>query len=129
MPSPIDLKRTAIHLAPNGSLRPVEGFDLDYDGYMEQFCSPGSPGALAHVVHSDRDWPAWEVHPEGDELVFLLSGRASFYQDVGGRVERIDVGPGEGLVNPAGVPHTADVIEPFTALYLTPCPGTHHIPR
>jgi hypothetical protein len=41
----------------------------------------------------------------------------------------MEVGPHEAVINPAGVPHTANVIEAFLALYITPGPGTEHIPR
>lgn len=38
----------------------------------------------------------------------------------------IHIGPGTGATPVEGF---ADVIEPFSAVYLTPCPGTKHRPR
>jgi hypothetical protein len=58
-----------------------------------------------------------------------MQGKAEFIHDFGGTHRRSIVGPSEAVVNPAGVPHTANVIEPFTAVYLTPCPDTKHLPR
>jgi hypothetical protein len=37
--------------------------------------------------------------------------------------------PGEAMVNPRGVWHTADVHEPGKGLFVTPGRGTEHRPR
>ena len=81
------------------------------------------------IERSPADWPVWECHPQGDEPVLVLSGRAVFIQALDAGDQHIEDGAGEALVNPAGVWHTADVHEPLTALYLTPCPGTEHRAR
>jgi mannose-6-phosphate isomerase-like protein (cupin superfamily) len=78
---------------------------------------------------STENWGSWETHPSGEELVLVLSGRAEFIQLIDGVERRVVVGPHEAIINPAGVAHTANVIEPFAALYITPAPGTSHRPR
>ena len=35
-------------------------------------------GRLVMVFDCDRDWPTWEMHPAGDEVVVLISGAATF---------------------------------------------------
>ena len=30
------------------------------------------------------DWPSWEMHPNSDELVFLVSGRVDFVLEADG---------------------------------------------
>jgi len=77
----------------------------------------------------DRTWDVWERHPAGDELVVLLEGRVTLIQDLEGHEHGIEVQAGEGVINPCGVWHTADVHEPGTALYVTPGRGTEHRPR
>lgn len=126
---PFDLLQSdALHLAATG-VRAVPGFGHDYDKYMQAFCTKSDPGRLVCVFETKEPWSSWEIHPEGDEVVIVLRGRASFIQQIDGQERTVVVGPNEAIVNPAGTPHTADVIEPFTALYITPCPGTHHRPR
>ena len=52
----------------------------------------------------DSDWGSWEMHPAGDEIVCLLSGRASFEFE------------GRG--------HVAELTEPGS--FVTPAEGTQH---
>lgn len=126
---PIRLSLDAIHLPAQGNTAVLPEFGNDYDGYMALYCSPEDPGRLMTLGTTTEDWPVWEVHPAGEEVVVVLSGRAEFIQDVSGVMRHVVLGPNEALVNPPGVPHTANVLEPFTALYITPCPGTQHLPR
>lgn len=128
--NPLHLLNDAAHLAAPSRVVPVPGFAHDYERYLAAHCTPADAGRLVAVYESKTDWPSWECHPAGDELVVVLSGRARFFQQLPGGDERsVELGPFEALVNPAGVPHTADVLEPFTALYVTPCPGTTHTGR
>lgn len=126
---PLDLLHDAVHLAGDRGLVAVPGFNFDYDGYVAKHCTAAAPGRLTHLATSKEHWPVWEVHPAGDELVVIVSGRAEFIQDVGGELRSVVVGPNQAIINPAGVPHTANVIEPFTAFYVTPAIGTEHRPR
>ena len=71
----------------------------------------------------------WERHPAGDEVVVQLGGRVVVIQDAAGGEQRLELGPGEALINPKGVWHTADVLEPGDSLFITPGRGTEHRPR
>lgn len=129
---PIALDVDPIHLAGDGTSARIEGFGFDppsFEAYMRDHCNPADPGRLAMIEHSETEWGMWECHTGGDELVVVLSGIARFIQQVDGEERPTVVPAGKAIVNPAGVWHTADVIEPFSALYLTPCPGTEHRPR
>ena len=133
---PFDLSKTPIHLGSTaGADHPaVPLFDFGFDGpafeaYIAEHCTPDAPGRLVMVESTPTNWGSWECHPEGDEIVIVLEGRAVFIQEIGGEVRRAAVGPGSTMINPAGVWHTADVEEPMKAIYITPCPGTQHRPR
>jgi hypothetical protein len=76
-----------------------------------------------------RDLAQWERHPAGDELVVQLDGRSILIQDLPDGENRLELGPGQAVINPKGVWHTADVIEPGTALFVTPGVGTEHRER
>jgi quercetin dioxygenase-like cupin family protein len=133
---PFDLSRTPIHLGSRVDAAdpavPLEGFGFDgpaFESYVARHCAPGAPGRLIMVGTTPRNWSAWECHPEGDEIVIVLEGRAVFMQDLDGQLVTAPVGPGSTMINPAGVWHTADVEAPMKAIYITPCPGTKHRPR
>jgi len=116
---PLDLSKTPIHLgsvvgADRGAV-PLPGFGFDgeaFAGYIAAQCAPGAPGRLIMIESTPTDWGAWECHPEGDEIVIVLSGKAELIQLIDGEGRRTAVGPGSAMINPAGVWHTADVADP-----------------
>jgi len=50
-------------------------------------------------------------------------------QDVDGAERVVELRPGQAVINPAGVWHTARVLEPGVALFVTPGRGTEAKPR
>ena len=75
------------------------------------------------------DWKVWEVHPNGDEMVCLLAGKATFI------LEREDgnksvalTGLGSFLVIPRDTWHTVTIEEEATILFITAGEGTRHRP-
>ena len=68
-----------------------------------------------------------EMHPDGDEILYLISGRVKvvFLDDP---LDDVDVRPGDGLVVPQGVWHRVDIIEPSEIVYLTPGPNNEFRP-
>lgn len=125
----LHLLQDAVHLGAPSQALPVLDFGHDYAKYEADFCSKSDPGRLVCLYETKGDWEAWEAHPAGDELVVVLSGRAEFLQEVAGEVRRVVVGSHQAIINPPGVWHTANVLEPFLALFITPGPGTTHRPR
>lgn len=133
---PFDLSKSPIHLDSRAggshSAVPLPGFGFDgpaFEDYIAKHCAPDAPGRLVMVEVSPVDWPMWECHREGDELVIVLEGKGVMIQEIDGQLRRTPVGPGSTMINPAGVWHTADVEVPIKAIYITPCPGTEHRPR
>jgi mannose-6-phosphate isomerase-like protein (cupin superfamily) len=130
--APFDLASTPVHLGLGATAVPLTGFSWSADdlaAYEARFAADGDEGRLVTMGPLTASWTSWERHPAGEELVVVLSGRAELVQRVGGGERRIPLGPGEAVVNPPGVWHTADVHEPGTALYITPGRGTEHEPR
>jgi mannose-6-phosphate isomerase-like protein (cupin superfamily) len=78
---------------------------------------------------AQESWPTWERHPAGEEVVVLLSGRLDLIQRIDGSERRVPMRPGQAVINPVGVWHTADVYEPGDALFITPGEGSEHEPR
>lgn len=119
----------AVHLTAAGGAAAVTPFGHDYDRYIAAHCPTDAPGRLVSIAASPSDWEVWEVHPAGDEVVIVLEGHARFTLDHGDRHEVVELKAGDAVINPAGVPHTADALTPFVALYITPAPGTEHRTR
>jgi hypothetical protein len=114
MTAAFDLTTTYIHLSPGARATPLPDFAWTA-AYLEEY---------------GRRFAADGVdHPAGEEVVVVLSGRVDLVQEIEGKVHRQAVGEGQAIINPTGVWHTADVIEPGMALFITPGMGTEHRPR
>ncbi|WP_416305886.1 cupin domain-containing protein [Neptunicella sp. SCSIO 80796] len=75
----------------------------------------------------ESDWGSWEMHPEGDETVILLSGEATFIIDDGQQRHTLTLQqPGEYVVVPKGLWHTAKTDVATRILFITPGEGTQH---
>lgn len=98
-----DLLSTFVVLNPDLSAAPVavtptlwQDLDRHFEGFKGR--------VLVSSFSFHADWETWEMHPAGDEIVCLLSGRASFV--------------------PRGTWHTAHTSQPTTMLFITPGEGT-----
>ena len=68
-----------------------------------------------------------EMHPDGDEVLYLISGRANVVILDSPGVD-VEMRPGDGLVVPKGVWHRVDILEPCQIVYLTPGPNNEFRP-
>ena len=94
--------------------------DRDYDNFK------GHSLVACHNFHSD--WPSWERHPAGDELVVLLSGTTTLVLRMPTGDESVTLfKQGDYVVVPKNTWHTAKVTEPTTMLFITPGEGTEHV--
>lgn len=132
IPSVFDLSTTFVHLGLGATASELPDFawTKEYlDGYEESTAGDGIEGRLVTMSPVEETWTTWERHPAGEELVVQLSGRSVLIQDLPDGENRLELGPGQATINPKGVWHTADVIEPGRALFITPGRGTSHRPR
>ena len=125
-PGPYDLDATRLIMGPKGDATAKAVTDGFYQELGTDF------GSFAgHVLVSrhefDEPWPTWEVHPHGDEFVYLLSGDVDFRLETahGERVIHIDT-PGAYVVVPRGTWHTASPRKPTAMLFVTPGEGTEN---
>lgn len=68
-----------------------------------------------------------EMHPDGDEVLYLISGRANVVFLDSAEAD-IEMRPGDGLVVPRGIWHRVDILEPCQIVYLTPGPNNEFRP-
>ncbi|MEK7259523.1 MAG: cupin domain-containing protein [Pseudomonadota bacterium] len=74
-----------------------------------------------------ENWPMWEMHPCGDEMVILLTGSVDLVLEkkTGNKVLPLREVGGWALV-PKGMWHTAKVNAPSTLMFITAGEGTQH---
>lgn len=84
---------------------------------------------LLAVLPLRADWTNWEMHPAGDEILYMLEGRSTFVLDLADGAKETTLSTGSMLVVPQGIWHTATVNEPGRMLAITAGLGTQHRPR
>jgi len=110
-------RHTYVHLAPDGAART---FSAEAFWQLPQSASEADGGGwLISEYEFVEDWPTWEMHPEGDEFVYLLSGAVELLLERGDTIERIPVKGAGAVVIPRGVWHTARVRTPSRMLHVT----------
>ncbi len=122
----MNLRDTYLRLRPDASIDKIK-----VDGTFWKRIAAGEFGNfhneyLVTVGESEVDWPFWERHPNGDEIVCLISGKVKFILDGIGEEELLD--PGDFAFVPQGVWHTARLTAPATLLFITAGEGTEHRP-
>jgi mannose-6-phosphate isomerase-like protein (cupin superfamily) len=85
-------------------------------------------GRLVCLFEFDADWPTWEVHPAGDEIVFLLNGAIDLVLDEPGGERTVELRARAACIVPRGVWHRAIVHAPSSALHITRGAGTRNRP-
>ncbi len=126
-----DLSQTFIHLGVDPTATPLPDFEWSpayLDEYSRRFAADRGRGRLVCVLPQTESWDSWERHPAGEEVVFLISGRVDVVQDLDGEQRVVELRPGQALINPPNVWHTARVHEPGMALFITPGEGTEARP-
>ena len=123
-PGPHDLEQVRYILAPDGSGTNKSVTPNFYQELDTEFSNFGGH-VLVQTFTFDEPWPTWEMHPEGDEFVYLLAGDTDFLLREGSAERRVRVSePGTYVVVPKGAWHTARPHAATTMLFVTPGEGT-----
>lgn len=87
-------------------------------------------GRLTLVLEMTTDAGHWEMHPNGDELVVLITGSVDFvYEDSAGALVRVELREGHrAFLVPQGLWHRFEVKAPGLCLFATAGEGTQHRP-
>ena len=112
----VDVARELIDIRP----------DLSVSTRMRQ---PGPPeridGMTVGIVTMDPDQApphAGEVHPDGDEILFVISGRVRVSGESDGAAA-IELGPGQACIVRKGEWHRVHALEPGQLVHITPGPN------
>ena len=86
-------------------------------------------GATFGIAKMSENSPhGGEMHPDGDEVLYLVSGRAKVVF-LDSADPDIEISAGDGLVVPKGTWHRVDILEPCHIVYLTPGPNNEFRPK
>lgn len=84
---------------------------------------------LISAYEFGEDWTVWEMHPKGDEIVILISGKVHFHLQLESGEESLMLeNSGDYVIVPQGVWHTAKVDAKARMIFITPGEGTQHKP-
>lgn len=129
MPSAFRFPETYVHLGDDGSAVPLPVTESFWADLAAGKLGDLGSGRLVTFHAFDADWSSWEVHPNGDELVCLISGAVDFVLERAEGEATVELrGPGAFVLVPRGTWHTARVREPSSALFVTAGRGTQHRP-
>ena len=64
-----------------------------------------------------------EMHPDGDELLYLISGAVTVSLELADGDVLVDLGAGDAVVVPKGVWHQITMREPGRLIHITPGPN------
>jgi mannose-6-phosphate isomerase-like protein (cupin superfamily) len=106
-----------VRSAPPGPPRRIDGYTIGADPHLE---GPGPHGG--------------EVHPDGDEFLYVVSGAMELILDDGDeRVVGVEttvlLRSGDACVVPRGVWHRLEAVEPSYLVHVTPGPNGGYRPR
>ncbi len=127
---PDHLQSTYLRLRPDCSIE-----KLAVDATFWPRLMSGQLGSFHHeyLVTSynfSSDWPSWEIHPNGDEIVCLISGCATLVLEAqDGELSTLELTqPGSFAFIPRGTWHTAKFAQESAMLFITAGEGTRNRP-
>ena len=124
--NPIHLSETYIHLQDNGSATTIPVTPDFWPTIVDR--KDLHEGRLVTMFSVESDWTTWEMHPEGEEILFLASGEIEFILDQAGVIDSIILKEKETLMIPRGAWHRAVVRKPGKLVGITYGRGTVHRP-
>lgn len=120
-----DPSETYVHLTADGSAQKLPGGEQFWtmpESELDRF----GQGWLITEFECSSDWSNWEMHPEGDEFVYLLSGAVVLLLEQPAGLQEVLLNDRAAVVVPRGVWHTAKVGRPSRMLFVTKGHGTRH---
>lgn len=130
MPGPYRIDQTFVHLEPQDGATTLAVTPAFWQQLGEGRHPQLEEGRLVSHFVCDADWPSWEMHPAGEEIVMLLSGAVDLVLELPEGPSTLALsGAGSYALVPRGVWHTANVRETASMFFVTPGRDTQHRPR
>jgi mannose-6-phosphate isomerase-like protein (cupin superfamily) len=128
-PGPFNLSSTYLRLRGDTSIEPLHVGNDFWPALMSGQLGTFHHEFLVTTFGYDSPWPNWEMHPNGDEIVLLLDGRATMVLEIDGREQLAELkASGDYVLVPRGTWHTSRASTPCRMLFITAGEGTEHRP-
>jgi mannose-6-phosphate isomerase-like protein (cupin superfamily) len=122
---PLEISQTYVALDDSCGARPLP-VTADFWNALRN----GQLGPMSRMIsfaEFSSDWPTWEKHPAGEEVVMLLDGAVELALEQDGGETRVALDrPGQYVLVPADTWHTARPRRPTRMLFITPGKGTQN---
>lgn len=114
-----DTASNYVHLAPDGSTRLIRS---------GRGAHPNLAGFVIGVARLTRNAPhGGEFHPDGDELLVVLSGKVQVILSEGEQCEEVvEVSEGQSFLVPRATWHRVHLLQPAIVVHITPGPNSRH---
>ena len=122
-----DLSSHYVFLDACGNATTVAGGDAFWSLPHDELETYGRGWLISEYAFAS-DWPQWEMHPEADEIVRLMSGLADLHLEWPTGIQVVRLQAGDAYVVPKGAWHTLKVVESCRMLHITLGAGTQHRP-
>jgi hypothetical protein len=119
----LDPQHRFLRLGADGVAEPLPGGAEFWSLPQAELDRVGGDWLVSEYEFS-ADWPTWEMHPNGDELVYLLSGSIELLLEHADAVRVLAIAGRGAVVVPRGVWHTVRVHAPSRMLHITLGAGT-----
>ncbi|HEV8143404.1 MAG TPA: cupin domain-containing protein [Methylomirabilota bacterium] len=123
MTDTLDLFTTFVHLREDGSATP-RAWTPDFWRTLVLREGDRIVGARHGAEPSDFHPDMWEMHPRGDELLYLIAGAIEAIFDERSGERLVTLRKGDTCVVPRGIWHRLVIREPSDLLFVTPADGT-----
>lgn len=126
---PFDLSSNSVILSPAQRMETKPTADPDFYPSLSRDYNNFAGHALISEHTFSSEWGMWEMHPKGDEAVYLIEGDVDFVllfeHDKEEHVVRLN-SPGQTVIVPRGVWHTARAHKKSRMIFVTPGEGTRN---
>lgn len=123
----LNLSSTYVRLRSDALVEPLPVDETFWQGLVEGKFGSFHNEYLVTVHTFSEDWDVWEVHPNGDEVVCLISGSVTFIIETDGEHSTVALDEaGSYVIVPKSAWHTAKVNAISQVLFITAGEGTQH---
>lgn len=114
----IDLARTFVHLSHRGAAEPIELGPSFWSDSTSKPLYDRVVGVFDFSSSEDLHSSMQEMHPEADELLYLVSGAVDLVIQEGGAERTVALEAGRAAIVPRGVWHRLLMREPGRLLFV-----------
>jgi len=124
---PLNPQATYVHLHASGVASELPGGAAFWSLPEEAMAVLGKDWLISEYEFT-ADWPTWEMHPNGDEFVYLIAGSVELLLEEPAGVRSLTLAGTGAVIVPRGIWHTAKVNAPSRMLHVTLGAGTETRP-